>query len=111
MKYPLPTCAFALVRYSTNMQDTTALPVDLNTAHEVILTQSAFIVDLSEKNTQLHKELEEARAALAKLLAGKKREQFINPDQKLLEFPDDPELQAALEAAKREAEQEIEKIT
>jgi len=93
------------------MQNTKALPSDLNTAHEVILTQSAFIVDLSEKNAQLQKELEEARAAFAKLLAGNKREQFINPDQKLLEFPDDPELQAALEAAKREAEEEIEKIT
>ena len=40
----------------------------------------------------------------AKLLAGNRREQLINPHQKLLEFPDDRELQAVLEAARREAE-------
>ena len=93
------------------MQDAKELPADLNTAHEVILTQSAFIQDLSVKYEQLKKALDEAHAAFAKLLAGNRREQFIHPDQKLLEFPEDQELQAALEAAKREAEQEIESIT
>jgi len=93
------------------MQDAKELPADLNTAHEVILTQSAFIQDLSIKYDQIKKALDEAHAAFAKLLAGNRREQFIHPDQKLLEFPDDQELQAALEAAKREAEQEIESIT
>jgi hypothetical protein len=93
------------------MQDAKSLPTDLNTAQEVILTQSEFIRDLSTKYEQVKKELDEALAAIKKLLAGNRREWYINPDQQLLEFPEDPELQAALEAAKREAEHEIETIT
>ena len=50
-------------------------------------------------------------SAFKKLLEGNRSEKFINPDQKLLVFADDEELQAALEAAKREAQQEVEKIT
>ena len=87
------------------------LPDNLNTAHEVIVTQSAFIHELSGKNQRLQQELAEAQAAFRKLLVGNRREQLINPAQKLLEFPEDPELQSALEAAKREAEAEIQKIT
>jgi transposase len=93
------------------MQDANELPADLNTAHEVILTQSVAITNLANERDKLKRDLDEAHAAFAKLLAGNRREQFINPDQKLLEFPDDKELQAALEAAKRQAEQEIETIT
>jgi len=107
----LSTCALCAWRYSTSMQNANELPDDLNTAHEVIVTQSAFIHELSGKNEQLKQELAEAHAAFSKLLAGNRREQLINPAQTLLEFPEDPELQAALEAAKREAEAEIQKIT
>ncbi len=92
------------------MQDANTLPHDLSTAHEVILTQSTAIASLVDERDQLKKELDEARVAFAKLLAGNRREKFINPDQQLLEFPEDPELQAVLEAAKREAEAELEKI-
>ncbi len=82
------------------MQTEKDLPADLSTAHEVILTQSAFIQEMSSKIERLSRELEEAQTAFKKLLAGNRREPFINPDQKLLEFPEDQELQAALELAK-----------
>ena len=45
-------------------QDAKSLPNDLNTAHEVILTQSKFILELSVKYEELKKDLDEARAAL-----------------------------------------------
>jgi hypothetical protein len=87
------------------MQDHNELPADLNTAHEVILTQSDAITRLANERDKLKKELEESNAAIAKLLAGNRSEKFINPHQQLLEFPEDKELQAVLEAAKREAEE------
>jgi hypothetical protein len=87
------------------------LPTELNTCHEVILVQSAAIQDLSKERDKLKQENEELHAAFKKLLSGNRREKFINPDQQLLEFPDDKEMQAALDAAKREAEQEVETIT
>jgi hypothetical protein len=105
------TCAFGTSRYSTHMPTEKDLPTELNTCHEVILVQSAAIQDLSKERDKLKQENEELHAAFKKLLAGNRREKFINPDQQLLEFPDDKELQAALEAAKREAEQEVETIT
>ncbi len=93
------------------MQNANELPKDLDTAHEVIVTQSGFIRELASKNEKLEKELAEAQAAFAKLLAGNRSEKFVNPKQQLLEFPDDKELQAVLDAAKREAEEALEKIT
>jgi transposase len=93
------------------MQEANELPKDLSTCHEVILVQSVAIKDLSVERDMLKQEVEELDAAFKRLLAGKKREKYINPNQKLIEFPEDKELQAALEAAKREAEQEVEKIT
>jgi len=107
----MTTCALSAWRYSTDMQTANELPKDLDTAHEVIVTQSGFIKELAAKNEKLEKELVEAQAAFAKLLAGNRSEKFVNPAQQLLEFPDDKELQAVLEAAKREAEEALQKIT
>ena len=107
----LTTCALSAWRYSTSMQNANELPQDLDTAHEVIVTQSGFIKELAAKNEKLEKELTEAQAAFAKLLAGNRSEKFVNPAQQLLEFPDDKELQAVLDAAKREAEEALQKIT
>ncbi|OYW23566.1 MAG: hypothetical protein B7Z55_03435 [Planctomycetales bacterium 12-60-4] len=107
----MTTCALSEWRYSTNMQNANELPKDLDTAHEVIVTQSGFIMELATKNEKLEKELAEAQAAFAKLLAGNRSEKFVNPAQQLLEFPDDKELQAVLDAAKREAEEALQKIT
>ena len=105
------TCAFIAGRYSTNMQNANELPKELSTAHEVIVTMSAFIHEQASKIEKLTKELTEAQAAFAKLLAGNRSEKFVNPAQQLLEFPDDKELQAVLDAAKREAEEALQKIT
>ena len=105
------TGAFVMPRYSTSMQDASNLPTDLSTAREVILVQSSAIVSQKSEIDSLKKEREELRAELRFLKSGKKREMFINADQMLLEFQDDKELQAALEAAKKEAEAEIERIT
>jgi len=93
------------------MQDANELPEDLSTAKEVILVQSSAITKLSEQVDTLKKALEEALAEIRFLRSGKKREKFTNADQMLLEFGEDKELQEALEAAKKEAEAEIERIT
>ncbi len=93
------------------MPQANELPADLPTAHEVILTQSVAITELVTERDRLQRELAEAHAAFAKLRAGNRSEKLDDPRQQLLEFPDDPELRAALEAAKRQAEQEIETIT
>ena len=105
------TCAFDTVRYSNCMEIEKELPSELSTCHEVILVQSVAIKDQKKQIDLLKQENDELNAAFKKLLAGNRREKYINPDQKLLEFPEDKELQAAFEAAKREAEQEVEKIT
>ncbi len=105
------TCAFHLSRYSDSMQDASKLPQELSTAHEVILVQSNALVAQKSQIDELTKEREELRAEIRFLMSGKKREKFIDADQMLLEFQDDKELQAALEAAKKEAEQELEQIT
>ena len=107
----LTTCAFQPSRYSDNMQDQSQLPQELSTAHEVILVQSNAIVAQKSQIDQLTKEREELRAEIRFLMSGKKREKFIGADQMLIEFEDDKELQAALEAAKKEAEAELETIT
>lgn len=93
------------------MQDASQLPNELSTAHEVILVQSGTITKLNSRVEELKREREELLAELRLLKSGKKREKFINADQILLEFGDDKELQANLEAAKKEAEAEIERIT
>jgi transposase/cell division protein FtsB len=107
----MTTCAFQLTRYSVTMQDQSQLPQELSTAHEVILVQSNAIVAQKSQIDQLTKEREELRAEIRFLMSGKKREKFIGADQMLIEFEDDKELQAALEAAKKEAEAELEEIT
>lgn len=96
---------------TTEKHSTEDLPQDVNTCHEMIFVMNHSIVELSEKVDQLAKQKEELLAQIKKLLAGNRREKFINPDQQLLEFPEDPELQASLEAAKQEALQEVEQIT
>jgi transposase len=93
------------------MQDDKKLPDDLGTAHEVILVQSDTLVKQKEKIEKLNTSLQEALAEIRFLRSGKKREKFINADQLLLEFPEDKELQASLEAARKEAEEAIQEVT
>lgn len=104
------SCAFQVSRYSSSMQDANELPEDLSTAKEVILVQSNVLVKQKTEIDALKKEREELLAEIRFLRSGKKREKFINADQMLLEFGEDKELQEALEAAKKEAEAEIERI-
>ena len=105
------SCAFHVSRYSSSMQDANELPEDLSTAKEVILVQSNVLVKQKTEIDALKKEREELLAEIHFLRSGKKREKFINADQMLLEFGEDKELQEALEAANKEAEAEIERIT
>jgi hypothetical protein len=93
------------------MSNDKELPSELSTAHEVTLLQSSAITKLSRKVEAQQKALQEALAEIRFHRSGKKCEKFINADQMLLEFPDDKELQDALEAAKNEAEAELERIT
>lgn len=108
------TFAVAQSRYSASMQEmnhSNELPCEIGTAHEVILVQSSTITKLDGEVKLLKHEVEELRAELRFLRSGQKREMFISADQALLEFKDDQELQANLEAARKEAEAEIERIT
>ena len=108
------TCAFAQSRYSSPMQEmnhSNELPQEIGIAQEVILVQSSTITKLDGEVKSLKHEVEELRAELRFLRSGQKREKFISSDQGLLEFKDDEELQANLEAARKEAEAEIERIT
>lgn len=92
------------------MQNIKHLPEDLSTAHEVILVQSEAISGLQTEIDALKNAHQELLAELRLLKSGKKREKFINADQMLLEFQEDKELQASLEAARKEAEEEVERI-
>ena len=105
-------CAILHGAYSfTPMTTPNELPDNLNTAHEVILVQSDVLTKQQEKIDTLHTSLQEALAEIRFLRSGRKREKFINANQLLLEFPEDKELQASLEAARKEAEEEVERIT
>ncbi len=101
-----PLALFHLRAIVSGMQDDKKLPDDLGTAHDVILVQSNTLVKQKVKIEELNTSLQEALAEIRFLRSGKKREKFINADQLLLEFPEDKELQASLEAAKKEAVRE-----
>ena len=114
----LTTCAYSSRRYSTSMQDAMELPNDINTSHTMIREQtamigqqSATIAELVTDRDKLRQEVAELELAFKRMLLGKRREKFIDPRQALIQFPDDPELQEALEEAKREAAKVVEMIT
>lgn len=109
--FSMTTCAFLASRYSTCMSDNKQLPTDLSTAHEVIVVQSESLKRLDEENKSLKESLEELQAEIRLLKFGKKPEKYIGADQLLLQFTEDKELQAALEAAREEAEKQLETIT
>jgi transposase len=96
---------------TTDKHNTEDLPQDVNTCHEMIFVMSDSIRELSSERELLKKREEELLAKIQHLLLGNRREKYIDPNQHLLNFSDDPELQASLDAAKREAEQEVEQIT
>jgi transposase len=104
------SCAIELSRYSTTMTDAKELPHDLNTAHEVILVQSTAIGELSSKLEKAEQELAELNLFIKRMLTGKKREKSVHPNWRNLPFPEDKELEAALEVARQEAEQELQSL-
>jgi transposase len=100
------------------MQDANALPKDLSACHALIGEQTAVIGELAGRVDEMaaqsatyQRQIEELQLTIRKLLEGNRREKFIDPNQRLLGFPDDPELQEALWEAQSEASQIIETIT
>lgn len=85
------------------IMDGQQLPTDLATAQAIIRQQAAMIAELSASHDKLKKQFEELSLAMRYMLQGKRREKFTNPDQGLLSFAEDPELQEALAQAKVEA--------
>jgi len=73
-------CAFHSSRHSTVIRNAKEMPNDLNTAHEVILVQSTAIETLSCERDKLKKENDELNAYIKRMLYGKRREKYINPD-------------------------------
>ncbi len=92
------------------MQDKEDLPQDVDTCHEMIFVMSDSLRELSTERDQWKKREADLLAQIQHLLKGNRSEKYIDPNQGVLSFPDDPELQASLEAARREAEQEVEQI-
>ena len=92
------------------MQDANALPIEMNLCHAMIREQASIIDQILQSQQELKRENEELRVAMQKLLIGHRREMFINPNQGLLQFGEDPELQEALEQAKLEAAKVVETI-
>ena len=79
------------------------LPHNIDSCHALLREQFALINEFTQSQAALIRQVEELTLTVKHLLEGKRREIFINPAQGLLEFPDDPELQDALEQAKHEA--------
>lgn len=113
LKKLLPSIFFiAAQRYTFGMQEANSLPDDLKTCHSLITELEARLVELSKLNDNYKRQVDELNLTVQKLLEGKKREKFPWTVQQLaLEFPDDPELQEALQQAKAEASGITQEIT
>lgn len=117
------SCALGASRYSTHMSTAPENPSDLATAIAVIKAQAEALEALKTEIARvqeayaaeldtLRKENASLRELVRHLRDGKKRETNpISSSQMLLQFADDPELQAQLEAARVMAKQELEQIT
>lgn len=94
--------------------DATPLPDDLTACHALLLEQARTMVEMQQSRTELSQEIEELKLQLAKLyqqLYGRRSERVVDdPNQKKLDFADDPAVQDALADAAAEAEQIVEEI-
>jgi transposase len=92
--------------------DVPPLPDDLQACHALLLEQARAIVEMHQSRSELSQEVEELKLALAKLyqqLYGRRSERVVDdPNQKKLDFGDDPAVQDALADAAAEAEQFVE---
>jgi transposase len=95
--------------------DVPPLPDELQASHALLLEQARTICEIQQSRTALLQENEELKLALAKLhqqLYGRRSERVADdPDQKKLDFGDDPQVQDALADAAAEAEQFVEGYT
>ncbi|HJQ18124.1 MAG TPA: IS66 family transposase [Allosphingosinicella sp.] len=99
---------------SRPLPDVPPLPDDLAACHALLLEQSRTIVEMQQSRTELSQQIEELKLALAKLyqqLFGRRSERVVDdPNQKKLDFGDDPEVRDALADAAAEAEEIVEEI-
>jgi len=95
--------------------DVPPLPDELQACHALLLEQARTICEMQQSRTELSQQLEELKLALAKLhqqLYGRRSERVVDdPNQKKLDFGEDPQVQDALADAAAEAEQFVEGYT
>ncbi|HKS97004.1 MAG TPA: transposase [Terriglobia bacterium] len=91
------------------------MPDELQACHSLLLEQARTICEMQQSRTELSQQLEELKLALAKLhqqLYGRRSERVVDdPNQKKLDFGEDPQMQDALADAAAEAEQFVEGYT
>jgi transposase len=89
------------------LPDALPLPDDLSACHALLLEQARAIVEMSQEKDELKLQL----AKLYQQLYGRRSERVVDdPNQKKLDFADDPAVQDALADAAAEAEQIVEEI-
>ncbi len=107
------------------MQDATSLPQDVQGCHALIgdlstrlsnkeallVEQARAIVELQAAREKLSRELAELNLTVQKLLAGRRSERYVDPNQKQLDFGDDPDAQDGLADAADDAEEILEEYT
>lgn len=88
------------------------LPDSLESCHAILLEQARLLVETQQSRVELSQENAELKLALAKLqqqLFGRRSERVVDdPNQKQLDFGDDPAAQDALADAAAEAEEIVE---
>lgn len=105
-------------RYSDRMNKTNDIPNDVAALQVMLREQTTCMQQLTTLVKELQGEREgfqrkiaELELTIRKLLEGKRREKFVDPNQKLLPFGDDPEWQEVVAEAQAEAEKITESIT
>lgn len=71
------------------MSNIEALTIELNKAREERAALIAINQSLANEQMKLNQQVQELAECSKKLVEGHRREKFVNPDQKLLEFPED----------------------
>jgi transposase len=88
------------------------LPDDLTACHALLVEQARVIAEQQDSRVKLSQENEELRLTLAKLqqlLYGRRSERVVDdPNQKQIDFGDDPQVRDALVEAAAEAEEIVE---
>ncbi|HJT31575.1 MAG TPA: IS66 family transposase [Pirellulales bacterium] len=92
--------------------DVPPLPDALEACHALLVEQARALCEMQQSRTELTQENEELKLAIAKLyqqMYGRRSERVADdPNQKKIDFGDDPQIQDALADAAAEAEQVVE---